>query len=224
MRTLLLLHLLFLIGCVPGNERLPEPSEPATSNPIEGTSTTGSSSAGGSSGGTTTGGTTGGTVGGTTGGTNGGTTTGGTSTGGTTPGTPITGPINETGTVSPTVVSEFLALVNNHRAALKLPLLVSNSVLQSIATDHSTNMANKTVPYGHDGFEARCYDAASQIGSGSACAENIIGGVTTAHNMFYYWMTSPGHRANLENPNVRRAGLGGALSSDTFYYWTLLLL
>ena len=209
----LILCLFLLVGCngqpstsLPGEE---DPSE--TTSGVIGDATTGDSTGG------SVGGTAGGTEGGTTGGTSTGSSSGGTSSEGT------AGGIVD-GTISATVIEDFLTLVNDHRATIGAKPLVHSTAMDSIARVHSENMANKTAPYSHDGIQDRCYQAVVALGGGFTCAENIIGAVETADQLFSFWMSSPGHRANIENPALSHMGLGWKKSPDTFYYWTLLFL
>ncbi|HXH30320.1 MAG TPA: CAP domain-containing protein [Bacteriovoracaceae bacterium] len=128
------------------------------------------------------------------------------------------------GTVPPTVIQEFLTLVNNHRATIGAQPLQHSTAMDAIARAHSENMADKSVSYSHDGIQQRCYQASQALGGGYTCAENIIGAVETADQMFSFWMSSPLHKANMENQSLTHLGLGWKLSSDTFTYWTLLLI
>ena len=60
----------------------------------------------------------------------------------------------------------------------------------------------------------------------SSAAENIAAGYTTPEEVVGGWMNSPGHRANILNPNLTEIGVGyycletdpGTLNYN--HYWT----
>lgn len=60
----------------------------------------------------------------------------------------------------------------------------------------------------------------------SSAAENIAAGYTTPEQVVAGWMESPGHRANILNPNLTEIGVGYYfLENDTAninynHYWT----
>jgi uncharacterized protein YkwD len=55
-------------------------------------------------------------------------------------------------------------------------------------------------------------------------AENIAAGTSmdTAQEAFDAWVNSPGHRANMLNPNITQIGIGMAYNATSTYgyYWT----
>lgn len=60
----------------------------------------------------------------------------------------------------------------------------------------------------------------------STVAENIAAGSRTPSQVFQQWMNSPGHRANMLNPDVSEVGVGFVLNAPrTSYshYWVLVL-
>lgn len=102
----------------------------------------------------------------------------------------------------------MLVLVNQERSARGLPEFVADPALTSIARGHSADMGARayfshTNPDGLDPFDRM---AAAGISFGNA-AENIASAPTVqwAHDAL---MDSPGHRANLLNPSLRRIGIG----------------
>lgn len=120
--------------------------------------------------------------------------------------------------------SEFISLVNAHRLSIGVKTLTYSKALADIATLHSTNMANKTVDFGHTGFSGRCSDARSALGGGNLCAENVAMGQSDAQRVFSAWMGSSGHRANIENARHTHTGLGMKRSAGGTVYWTQMLL
>ncbi|MFL5785404.1 MAG: CAP domain-containing protein [Bacteriovoracaceae bacterium] len=125
---------------------------------------------------------------------------------------------------SQTVISEFMALVNNHRKSIGLRSMTHVDQMALLAQSHSDDMAAGTVPFGHDGFSTRCADARTAMNGGNLCAENVAEGQKTAQAVFNSWMNSPTHRANIESARITHCGLGFALSSSGSLYWTNLFL
>src|SRR5687768_7567232 len=70
-----------------------------------------------------------------------------------------------------TFEEQFIRLVNTHRKSIGLSALIHHAELALIAGLHSTNMANKTVDFGHTGFSARCSEGRTVLGGANLCAE-----------------------------------------------------
>jgi uncharacterized protein YkwD len=113
----------------------------------------------------------------------------------------------------------ILALVNNHRRSVGKPALTMNEVIWTQANGHSRNMASKTVPFGHDGFDVRVAAIRAALGSGGSAAENVAMGYGSAEAVVNAWLGSAGHRANIEG-NSTRTGVSAVKSSDGVWYYT----
>lgn len=122
------------------------------------------------------------------------------------------------------LAAEFMNLVNNHRKNIGLKAIVHADDLVLIAAEHSADMANKEVTFGHTGFSERCSEARSALGGGNLCAENVAMGQKSAEAVFTSWMNSPSHRGNIESTRITHSGLGTAVSSTGTLYWTHLFL
>ncbi len=118
----------------------------------------------------------------------------------------------------------FLGLINNYRAANGLPGLQLSESLSGAADYHSVDMANK------DYFS---HSLASGVTWGQNIAnhgytyntyqgENIAAGNESASATFNQWRNSPGHNANMLNPNFKAIGIGRAYNGNATYdwYWT----
>lgn len=125
---------------------------------------------------------------------------------------------------STTEAEIFLELVNAHRANLGLRSLIISDEMTEIALTHSQNMASGAVSLGHTGFSERCRLARTRLGGGNWCAENVAQGQNTVASVFESWLSSSGHRANIENARATHMGLGKARSVNGRNYWTQLLL
>lgn len=130
-----------------------------------------------------------------------------------------------TGTVIPSSwTEEFMILVNDHRRSLGLRALIHKDEVADIAQKHSQNMASGIVSFGHTGFSGRCSDARAALGGGNLCAENVAAGQKTPEAAFNSWMSSSGHRANIEKSRVTHTGFGYAKNSSGKYYWTQIFI
>jgi uncharacterized protein YkwD len=125
-----------------------------------------------------------------------------------------------TPTPSPTAYDdEILSLINGHRASIGKPALQKNQTIWEQAHTHSQNMASKLVPFGHDGFEARIAAIRAVLGPGGSGAENVAMGYTSAASVVNAWLSSPGHRANIEGTSTR-TGVSAVRSSEGIWYYT----
>ncbi|MBD2091445.1 CAP domain-containing protein [Microcoleus sp. FACHB-1515] len=131
---------------------------------------------------------------------------------------------------APSVAEQVLSLVNDFRSRNGLTSVRLNRRLNAAAQGHSQNMASQDF-YSHnnkDGttFDQRIRAAGYQF---STAAENIAAGYATAALVVDGWSNSPGHRANMLNPNMREIGVGHVFLSDDLgteqwqHYWTLKL-
>jgi len=110
--------------------------------------------------------------------------------------------------------------INRHRVELGCRRLIWDSRLASVAQRHSQDMVRRhffshTNPSGRDPFD-RLHAAGVHY---RAAAENIAEGQETGAETFSDWMSSAGHRHNLENCDYRHFGIGMYRN-----YWTLELL
>lgn len=115
--------------------------------------------------------------------------------------------------------------VNQIRVRMGLARLEPDSRLSQIALAHSMDMARRNF-YSHvnpdrlgpaERIEAAGYDAL-------ASAENIARGYRDAALVVDGWMDSPGHRANMLNPEFQVIGAGYFVDSTTRdgHFWTHL--
>ncbi len=117
---------------------------------------------------------------------------------------------------SDSTMLELFNLVNNAREAAGLqPLSWSNS-LASAAMTRATEI---TVSFSHtrpDGSQWWTVNPSIMYG------ENLAGGQSTAQEVFNSWWNSPGHKANMMNPDFRTCGFALYYSGDAgmTYYWT----
>jgi uncharacterized protein YkwD len=113
---------------------------------------------------------------------------------------------------------EILDAVNAHRASIGLNPLVHDDFLWQVANTHSENMANGSVPFGHDGLTERYEQVVAESGNGSF-AENVANGQGSAVEVVESWLGSIGHKKNIEG-NYSMTGLSAIKSSDGKWYYT----
>lgn len=118
---------------------------------------------------------------------------------------------------------DILQLVNEHRAAKHLPPLEMFDNISDAAEKHSTDMAKKRVPFGHDGFDERVDGLMIKIKGANAAAENVAYGAPTAADVVRMWLNSSGHRKNIEG-NFNMTGIGIAQDKDGRLYYTQIFI
>lgn len=121
----------------------------------------------------------------------------------------------------------FVRILNEFRASLGLkPLLISDRISEA-ARRHSSDMAKYNF-FSHyteasDWFPKGASPWARMAASGydynTYKGENIAAGFRTAEAVFEGWKNSPGHYANMVNPNYTVIGIGLVEVPGTKYVW-----
>ncbi|CAD5989320.1 hypothetical protein PCC9214_05539 [Planktothrix tepida] len=122
---------------------------------------------------------------------------------------------------------QVLELTNNFRSQNGLQPLTLNTQLNSAAQEHSEDMALEDF-FSHTGLDGSTPSTRAQEQGypSSFVGENIGAGYQTPEEVVQGWIDSPGHRANLLNPDYTEIGIGYFyLANDTGvenwnYYWT----
>ena len=104
--------------------------------------------------------------------------------------------------------------------------LAWNAQLASAADSHARNMANHNF-FDHLDRDGRTPGDRAELAGYVAqqVGENIAAGLDTPRKVVDGWLASPGHCANLMNPQFRELGAAYGLDpkSDAGIYWTALL-
>jgi uncharacterized protein YkwD len=115
-----------------------------------------------------------------------------------------------------------LAAVNAHRATVGAPALVVSPTLDAAAVWKARHMAK----YGymaHDDpappIARTTADRLVACGYGAGWGENIAYGYPTAQAVMQGWLSSPGHRANIEQPGFASTGVAAAAAPNGAVYW-----
>ncbi len=135
-----------------------------------------------------------------------------------------TGPARNENIATPDFSLEYMKFLNDHRTKLGLGPIILDLDLAKLAMDHSTDMANGSVSFGHGGFSTRCEEARSILGGGNLCAENVAMGQKTPFAVFSAWLSSSGHRANMEQPRFTHTGFGFKQNQNGVFYWTQIFI
>jgi len=118
-------------------------------------------------------------------------------------------------------VEAFAELVNAHRVGVGCDALLWRADVTEVARAHSADMIDRdyfshTNPDGDSPFD-RLTDAGIEY---SRAAENIAHGYADAEAVLAAWLDSPGHRANIENCQLREHGVGLVESHWTHVFMT----
>ncbi|MEU1007372.1 CAP domain-containing protein [Streptomyces sp. NPDC005890] len=106
------------------------------------------------------------------------------------------------------VEAEVLKLVNEERAKAGCSPLAANSSLTKLAESFSDDMAARGF-FDHTDPDGRTpWDRAASAGVTDLGGENIARGQADAAAVMQAWMNSPGHRANILNPDFKTLGVG----------------
>jgi uncharacterized protein YkwD len=130
-------------------------------------------------------------------------------------------PLVQDGT--PSMVSEVLALVNQHRLEAGCGPLQLNPQLTTAAQLHSEDMG-RTGRVSHIGSNGSTFGERIKATGYvySRAAENVAAGQSSAQSVMAAWMNSAGHRTNILNCNYVHIGIGYYFSGTQpyYHYWT----
>lgn len=118
----------------------------------------------------------------------------------------------------------YSQLVNEHRSELDMKKLVYSEGIEAIARKHSLDMALQERSFGHDGFSFRCNQVRKLFTRTNRCGEIVAWGHDGPKDVFEGWMSSPGHRKNIENSHYTHSGMGFAISEKGHIYWTQIFI
>jgi uncharacterized protein YkwD len=137
--------------------------------------------------------------------------------------------VAQSATATTTQQQDVLTLINQKRTAgcncgttyypPARPLTLDNR-LNSAADAHATDMTTHNF-FSHTGSDgSQPWDRMTRAGySWSYAGENIGAGYSTASAAVQGWINSPGHCANIMNPNFTNLGVGYSTGGTYRYYW-----
>lgn len=122
------------------------------------------------------------------------------------------------------VIESYLTLVNTHRHDLGINALIYSTEIEQKAQEHSQNMANGTVSFGHTGSSARCSAIITALGPANLCGEIVARGQETSAQVFSSWMGSSGHKSKIENSRYTHTGISVVKNDSGVSFWTQIFL
>ena len=128
-----------------------------------------------------------------------------------------------------TIALQVHELVNEYRVSQGRDSLTWNETVAQECYEHSQDMADGIVPFGHDGFSNRVDNIAQELnititGAGENVAFNY-GMADPAQAAVNAWLGSTGHRLNIEG-DYQPTGVGVACPNNdslTFYFTQIFL-
>ena len=126
-----------------------------------------------------------------------------------------------TSAVSPgdDLTEDILKQTNKFRKSKGLPALVMRDDLNTIALNHSKDMASGRLGFGHAGFKQRETKVRKIITPYYGMAENVVFGARNGKEAFEMWKKSSGHRKNMLG-NYKYIGIGTARNRRGVIYYT----
>ena len=110
------------------------------------------------------------------------------------------------------------------RSSYGLPPLVADARLERAALEQSGFMARSGRMVHDTGWRRDFATRMKRNGINGTAAENLAHGAFGPDRMFQMWMDSPGHRANMLNPDFSRFGLAYSQEAGgKRRFWTLVL-
>ncbi|AWN75005.1 CAP domain-containing protein [Legionella anisa] len=116
-----------------------------------------------------------------------------------------------------------LFYINEYRQKHGLSKLTMDNHMVIQARQHSQDMANHRMPFGHQDFGKRIAKLRSQIKNTGGAAENVAYNYKTAQIVVSQWVKSPGHRRNIVG-NYNLTGIGIARDKQGKLYYTQIFL
>jgi uncharacterized protein YkwD len=124
----------------------------------------------------------------------------------------------------PALADGVLAAINAHRASIGARPLAVSPALQAAAVWKARHMAR----YGYMNHDDPAPPVARSVSQritacgygGSGWGENIAYGYPTAQAVVQGWLSSPGHRANIEQPGFTATGIGAAVTAGGTVFWS----
>lgn len=116
---------------------------------------------------------------------------------------------------------ELLVLMNDYRASIGLGSLTVDETTYQYAKIHNEYMISEG-RLSHDNFSARARNLTSQTGAEEA-AENVARNYSTAQAALEAWLSSEGHRRNIEG-NYNYTGISIKTDPEGNFYFTQIFL
>lgn len=129
----------------------------------------------------------------------------------------------ERGATDANFQKQILYYVNQYRMRHLLRPLKMNNTISLEAAKHSRDMANKSMPFGHTGYNGRIKRLYTKFERCRGGAENVAYYKLDAKKLVDAWMASPGHRQNILG-GYNLTGIGIAHGKKGWGYYTQIFL
>lgn len=113
--------------------------------------------------------------------------------------------------------------VNRYRLSKGLNKLELNEDIAKEARQHSLDMAEKKMAFGHQGFDQRISHIQARIPHFAGGAENIACFKLPPQQVVQKWLTSRGHRRNIEG-RYHLTGVGIVQDAKGWIYYTQIFV
>jgi uncharacterized protein YkwD len=113
--------------------------------------------------------------------------------------------------------------ITQYRHAHGLPPLTMDERISKQARQHSKDMAQHAMPFGHQQFKTRINTLYKQFKNVNGGAENVAYNYKDAQTVVANWVTSPGHKRNIVG-QYNLTGIGIAKDSKGKIYYTQMFL
>lgn len=117
----------------------------------------------------------------------------------------------------------ILLIINHYRTEHKLAPLVIDSRISQEARQHSLDMAENKLPFGHEEFHSRVHRLSQKYDNVDAAAENVAYTSSNPKDVATQWLGSYGHRKNIEG-DYNLTGIGIAHDGKGRTYVTQIFL
>lgn len=118
--------------------------------------------------------------------------------------------------------NDVLNVVNSHRNSIGLSLLKSNNIV-SLEADSHTNYMIETKKVSHDNFETR-QEYLVVNANAKKVGENVAFGYDNAEDVLKAWLSSPSHKALIENPYYTHFGISIEAGHTGKNYFTQIFI
>ena len=122
-----------------------------------------------------------------------------------------------------TIEQAILADINSYRTKHHLTPLQMDARISKQAKNHSENMANHQVSFGHTNFLKRVSILHKEIQNSGSAAENVAFNYKDAHDVVTNWLQSPGHKKNIVG-HYNLTGIGVARNAQGKLYFTQMFM
>lgn len=116
---------------------------------------------------------------------------------------------------------QIFDLVNAHRKKIGLSALKYDDDIFNQCYIHSKNMATGKTAFGHDGFSDRVKNLTPCYGAAENVAFNYS---TNPEDVVNMWLTSSGHRANIESTQATHSAVSAVKNSEGAWYYTQIFI